>query len=258
MELIFGLVTVGLTAGMIILGLKIKSAKTVYMGNPKEIDLSKDITTMHPLPFQAATCAHNWDVVDDKMLELPHEKKHVLVLQCRTCGTLDKTVAITSPAPKVTPPPPPPPTPCHHNWETVVNTTLDAGHEQKIIAILTCKLCGKIDKTTEVTSPAPPPPAPPPVPLSPDTCCHKWDVDKKVLLESPYEQMLESIKVRKDNYSSAKKIDPNKALELDLQKAPQWMFQKTYVQILKCTKCGKLDKIIASNFGIEAEVPEEA
>jgi hypothetical protein len=250
MELMLGLITVGLSVGMIILGLKIKSAKTVYMGNPKEVELTKDVTTIHPLPFLAATCAHNWDVVDDKMLDLPHEKKHVLVLQCRTCGTLDKTVAVTSPAPKVTPPPPVPPTPCHHNWETVVNTTLDAGHEQKIIAILTCKLCGKIDKTTEVTSPAPPPL---PAPFSVDQCCHKWDVDKKVLLESPYEQMLESIKVRKDNYSGAKKIDPNKALELDLQKAPPWLFHKTYVCVRTCTKCGKLDKTVVSNFDIGKE-----
>jgi hypothetical protein len=256
MELGFALLI--LSIPVIILAVKIKTAKTVYMGSSKEVDFNKDITTVHPLPLQSATCAHSWEVMDDKTLEMAHEKKHLLVLQCKTCGVLDKTSIITSPAPKVTPPPPPPATPCHHNWETVVNTTLDAGHEQKVIAILTCKLCGKIDKTTEVTSPAPPPPPLPPVPLSPDTCCHKWDIDKKVLLESPYEQMLESIKVRKDSYSSAKKIDPNKALDLDLQKAPQWMFKKTYVCVRTCTKCGKLDKTIASNFGIEAEVPEEA
>lgn len=222
-----------------------KPGKTVYMGTTKEVDFSKDLTTATPIPLHSATCSHTWDTLDDKTLEMPHEKKHLLVLQCHTCGILDKTTVITSPAPPI---PPVVPTPCKHNWDAVVNSTLDVEHEKKVVAILTCKLCGKLDKTVEVTSKAPEPV------LTKDQCRHKWNVEKKILIDSAYEQMLESIKVKTNNYSNTKKIDPNKALDLELQFAPPWMFRKTLVQIMVCSACGEVSKTIASNMGEESEV----
>lgn len=216
-----------------------RGGKTVFMGKSEKIDFNQDITTMVPLPLAAATCSHNWDVVDDKMLEMPHEKKHVLVLQCRTCGTLDKTMAVTSAAPKPLPPPA-----CNHNWVSITDNTLDVAHEKKIVVILTCQNCGAIDKTVETTS------KPPTVPQSlvpKSECRHKWEVEKRVLLDSAYEQMLESIKVKTNNYGNSKKVDPNKELDLDLNEAVPWMFKKTYVCVRVCTLCGELDKTIASN-----------
>jgi hypothetical protein len=247
---IIGSVATVLLIILIVVSLK-KSGKIVFMGRSEKIDFEKDITTIPPIPISAATCSHSWDIVDDKLLEMPHEKKHVLVLQCRTCGMLDKTMAVTSTAPKPLPPPPLPP--CNHSWVAVTDNTLDVAHEKKIVVILTCKNCGAIEKTVETTSKAPPPPQ---VPLPKAECRHKWEVEKRVLLDSAYEQMLESIKVKTSSYSSAKKVDPSKELDLDLNKAPTWMFQKTYVCIRVCTLCGEIDKTIASNFDKEENEEE--
>jgi len=216
-----------------------KGGKTVFMGRSEKIDFDKDITTVPPMPLSAATCSHNWDTIDDKMLDMPHEKKHMLVLQCRICGMLDKTVVVTSMAPKPLPPPP-----CSHNWMAVTDNTLDVAHEKKVVVILTCQNCGAIDKTVETTSN---PPVVPQQPLSKSECRHKWEVEKKVLLDSAYEQMLESIKVKTSNYGSSKKVDPNKELGLDLNESLPWMFKKTYIQIMKCALCGEINKTIASN-----------
>jgi hypothetical protein len=246
---IIGLILIALVVVHLVVSAR-RSGKTVFMGKSEKIDFDKDITTIPPLPLAAATCSHNWDVVDDKMLEMPHEKKHVLVLQCRTCGTLDKTMAVTSAPPKPLPPPPPPA--CSHNWVAATDSTLDVAHEKKIVVILTCQNCGAIDKTVETTSK---PPAVPQQPLPKSECRHKWEAEKRVVLDSAYEQMLESIKVKTNNYGNSKKVDPDKELDLDLNKAPTWMFKKTYVQIMKCTLCGEVNKTIASN--IEGEEPDE-
>lgn len=218
-----------------------RTNKTVYLGALKEIDPSKEITTLTPVSVHAATCMHTWEVLTDKMLEMPHEKKYVLVLQCRGCGLIDKTVQNTSTAP-----PPAKPLPCKHEWLTEQYQNLDMPHEKKLVLVLKCKNCGALDKTIEVTSPAP---------LGKEQCRHKWDIEKRVLIESAYEQMLESIKVKVNSYSSTKKIDPNKELDLDLNEAPAWMFKKAYVSIRTCSLCGEVDKTIASNF--EADAPEE-
>jgi hypothetical protein len=245
---VIGLILIVLVILHLVVSVRKSGGKTVFMGKSESIDLNKDITTMIPLPLAAATCSHNWDIIDDKMLDMPHEKKHVLVLQCHTCGALDKTMAVTSAAPKPLPPPP-----CNHNWIANTDSTLDVAHEKKIVVILTCQNCGAIDKTVETTS-KPPVIVQPPQPKS--ECRHNWEAEKRVLLDSAYEQMLESIKVKTNNYGNAKKVDPNKELDLDLNKAPTWMFKKTYVCVRVCTVCGELDKTIASNFE-EGEEPNE-
>ena len=239
---IIGLILIVLMIVHLLVSVK-RSGKTVFMGKSEKIDFNQDITTMAPLPLAAATCSHSWDIIDDKVLDMPHEKKHVLVLQCHTCGALDKTMAVTSEAPKTLP------QPCSHNWVAVTDSTLDVAHEKKIVVILTCQNCGAIDKTVETTS------KPPLSPQSKSECRHKWEAEKRVLLESAYEQMLESIKV-KGNYGNAKKVDPNKELDLDLNKSPTWMFKKTYICVRVCTLCGELDKTIASNFE-EGDKPDE-
>lgn len=244
---IIGLILIVLVIAHLVVSAR-RGGKTVFMGKSESIDFNKDITTMVPLPLAAATCSHNWDIIDDKMLDMPHEKKHVLVLQCHTCGALDKTMAVTSAAPKPLPPPA-----CSHNWVAATESTLDVAHEKKIVVILTCQNCGAIDKTVETTS-KPPVVAQQPVPKS--ECRHKWETEKRVLLDSAYEQMLESIKVKTNNYGNSKKVDPNKELDLDLNKSPTWMFRKTYVCVRLCTLCGELDKTIASNFE-EGEEPNE-
>jgi len=243
-----GLHLVMLTTLILVL---IKNNKTKYLGALKEFDPNKDVTTLTPLSLSAATCTHSWTPIVDRVLEMPHEKKQILVLECRNCGMVDKTVQTTSALPPPAPLPKPlPPPPCKHDWSCVQYQNLEMPHEKKFILIQTCKNCGALDKTTEVTSPVPAPA------WTKEQCKHKWDVEKRVLIDSAYEQMLESIKVRRDNYSSSKKIDPNKALDLELNKAPAWMFRKTYVSIRTCTVCGEVDKTVASNFDGDAP-PEE-
>lgn len=228
-----------------------REPKITYLGGMKEFDPNKDVTTVLPLTLGAATCTHSWTPIVDRVLEMPHEKKQILVLECRHCGTVDKTVQTTSTMPPALPPPKPlPPPPCKHEWTTQQLQNLDMPHEKKFVHIMICKNCGAIDKTTEVTSPVPPPPSPP---WTKEQCKHKWDVEKRVLIDSAYEQMLESIKVKSSTYGSAKKVDPNKQLDLELDKAPAWMFKKTYISIRTCTICGEVDKTIASNF--EADNP---
>jgi hypothetical protein len=157
-------------------------------------------------------------------------------------------MAVTSTAPKPLPPSPPPP--CSHNWVAVTDNTLDIAHEKKIVVILTCQNCGAIDKTVETTSK-------PQQPVPKSECRHKWEVEKRVLLDSAYEQMLESIKVKTNNYGNSKKVDPNKELDLDLNKCPKWMFRKTCVQIMTCNLCGEVNKTVASNLDNEGDALDE-
>jgi Zn ribbon nucleic-acid-binding protein len=223
-----------------------KQGRVVYLSTAKKLDPDEEVTTITPLSVHAATCVHKWDVLSEKTIEMNHEKRFVCILTCPHCGALDKTMQVTSKAP-----PPAPKTPCSHEWLTEVSQNLEMPHEKKLVLVLKCKNCGVLDKTTEVTSPIPAPA------WTKEQCRHKWEVEKRVLIDSAYEQMLESIKVKTNNYSSAKKIDPNKELDLDLNNAPAWMFQKRYVSIRTCSVCGEVDKTIASNFDAEEENAEQ-
>ena len=232
---------------VIIVALKKGSlGRTTYMGTMQQFVPTKDVTTVVPVPLHAATCDHDWETVTEQALEMPHEKKIVIIMSCHRCGIIDKTVQVTSP-----PPPPAPEPPCQHEWQTVIDQVLDVAHEKRAVVILTCRKCGTIDKTTEVTSKPPAPPAPQ---WTKANCKHDWDVEKKVVLESAYEQMLKSISV-KQSYGRAK-VDTEKRLDLDLNTAPAWMFRKSYVCVRVCKVCGEIDKIQTSNFdlaeGVEA------
>lgn len=197
------------------------SNKITYLGNIGRIGPNEELTTCIPIPAQAAICDHDWEPITDRLIEMTHEKKYVLVLECKRCGMLDKTIQITSPVPvKV-------PEPCSHDWNVTVEQSLEMPHEKKVVAILTCKKCGSIDKTVETTSKAPIPA------IRRDECRHQWDIEKKVTLESAYEQTVKK---------SAPKIP------LDMNKSPAWIFQKTCISVRTCRLCGEIDKIIASNF----------
>jgi hypothetical protein len=235
-EFLFGIILIVVFAVFIFVVRKLGKVKTTYLAQPQQFNPQVDVTTVLPIPIHAATCDHDWETIVDQNLEMPHEKKIVLVMACRRCGIIDKTVQITS-----SPPPPSPPPPCLHDWQTVVEQKLDVAHEKKVVIILTCRRCGQIDKTTEVTS------KPPPVPAkewSKSECRHKWETEKKVTLDSAYEQMLKSVSVNKP--SGKKQIEGN--IDLDLNTAPAWMFVKRYVCVRVCNTCGEIDKIVASNF----------
>ncbi len=199
----------------------------------------EEVTTVLPIPFQAATCTHAWDVITEHKLEMDHEKKCVIILQCRRCGMIDKTIQGTNPIPR------PAPQPCLHDWQIALSHGIEVPHEKKYVCIMTCRKCGVVDKTQETTS------KPPPEPKKEWTkadCRHQWEVEKRVVLDSAYEQMLKSI-----NVGPKKKADPDKNIELDLDKAPPWMFKKSYISIRICKTCGEIDKTIASNFEYEEE-----
>ena len=60
-------------------------------------------------------------------------------------------------------------------------------------------------------------------------CLHNWVVLKEERMPSP--------------------VEINKLNDMQLTGAniPSWYFRKKYICILKCTKCGKLDKTIEEN-----------
>lgn len=92
-----------------------------------------DVTTVCPAPFAAQACSHDWDTVTEQVLEMPHEKRAMIVMKCLKCGLIDKTMATTSAPPKPPAPPPPPPVPrceCRHKWEKEKIVTLDSAYEQ--------------------------------------------------------------------------------------------------------------------------------
>lgn len=212
------------------------------LANAQLFQPNQDVTTLLPVPLHAATCDHLWETLSEKVLEMPHEKKFVLVQSCRHCGLIDKTVQVTGPAP---PPKHEPPPPCSHEWESVVQQNLEMPHEKKIVAVLTCRKCGAVDKTVEATS------KPPSQGWTKAECRHKWEAEKKLVLDSAYEQMLKSINEKQPyNKQPYNKVNAERKIDLDLNEAPAWMFRKTYVCIRICSECGEIDKIVTANFEV--------
>lgn len=128
---------------------------------------------------------------------------------------------------------------CEHNMELVANETITVPHESRCMIILKCAKCGLIDKTIEKTSPAPKPPNPV-VPKS--ECHHRWRREKAISLTSAFEQMAIAHKA----INAYNKND--QGVELDLDKAPPWMFRKACVVTRICERCGEIDHMHASNF----------
>jgi Zn ribbon nucleic-acid-binding protein len=89
-----------------------------------------EVTTVCPAPFAAQACSHDWEVVNETILEMPHEKRMIHVMKCLRCGLVDKTMATTSEAPKPPPPPPLPKCECRHRWEKEKVVTLESAYEQ--------------------------------------------------------------------------------------------------------------------------------
>lgn len=98
-----------------------------------QFDPDAEVTTVCPAPFAAQACSHDWETVNETVLEMPHEKRLIHVMKCAKCGLIDKTMATTSAPPKPPPPPPAPPLPrseCRHRWEKEKVVTLDSAYEQ--------------------------------------------------------------------------------------------------------------------------------
>ncbi len=211
--------------------------KPIFLGKMQKFTSQDDITTIPPVPLGAATCSHKWDVLTEQKLEMEHEKKCVIILQCHMCGLIDKTVQVTSPTT---------PQPCKHDWQCQIQQSLEMPHEKRLVVVMTCRNCGVLDKTTEVTSTSPKTKA---------ECRHTWEAEKRVVLDSAYEQMLKSIST-KAAYGKSK-VEPDKRIDLDLNNSPSWMFKKTYICVRICKTCGEINETMASNFEEEDEPVEE-
>ena len=101
----------------------IKFPESKVISQTAVVKSDADITTVLPVPLGAATCNHDWEVLTDTTLEMSHEKKYVLVVACRRCGVLDKTIATTSKPPKS-------PDDCHHRWGEEKSVRLESAFEQ--------------------------------------------------------------------------------------------------------------------------------
>lgn len=105
-----------------------KNASTVLLPVTK-MDLKAECNTVLPVPIGAEMCHHKMEIVTSQVLHTAHEEKCVIVLQCTSCGTIDKTIAVTSPAP-VLPVPPQPRSECRHSWIKEKTITLSSAFEQ--------------------------------------------------------------------------------------------------------------------------------
>jgi RNase P subunit RPR2 len=97
-----------------------------------KLDPKAECSTVLPLPIGAEMCAHNMEVIVNERLSTPHESRLVVVLECKKCGVIDKTITVTSPPPPA-PPPPKPPEPrseCRHQWVKEKSVTLESAFEQ--------------------------------------------------------------------------------------------------------------------------------
>lgn len=216
------------------------SEKITYLGGMSKFSPDEDCTTVIPMPLHAATCDHDWEVTVDETMEMDHQIKKIIIMSCTKCGIIDKTVQTTDKAP------PKDKEPCQHDWKTIKDEKLDMPHEQKTILIMTCKKCGEVHESNVTTSKMPDRPAPR------SECLHKWIDEKKVTMDSAYEQMLKSIS--SSSSYGRKKVDPEKKLEFDYNNAPAWMFRKSYLVQRVCQKCGEVHAIIASNFDLDGPV----
>jgi len=91
-------------------------------------------TTTLPPGLAATACSHQWEVIKDEILKNDQRQKMVTILQCRSCGSIDKTIEDI----EFTPPPPPPkpvfpPEPkseCRHSWEEKKAASISSAYEQ--------------------------------------------------------------------------------------------------------------------------------
>jgi hypothetical protein len=126
---------------------------------------------------------------------------------------------------------------CCHSWDVMSDKVLEVSHEMKHSLVLVCHKCGTLDKTIVTTSKIPEPPKPQ---FRREDCCHKWDEEKSVRLESAFEQL-----------SGAKNVNIQK---LDIDSLPREFFRKVYTKVRVCRTCGEVNVVQASNYDIEETV----
>ena len=81
-----------------------KDPKNVFNG------ANVEHTTGLPISFAAQTCTHMWDEVKNERLEGELETKLVIIMACRACGTIDKTIEQITKK-------------CKHRWDERTHTT---------------------------------------------------------------------------------------------------------------------------------------
>ena len=135
-------ITIGVVGGVIILvlmcliGAVKEGIEAIRKSNklaPEPLKPFEGTTTLPP-GLAATACSHNWEVVKDEMLKNDQRQKMVTILQCRSCGSIDKTIeAVEYTKPDPPPKPIPPPEPkgeCRHNWEQKKSTEISSAYEQ--------------------------------------------------------------------------------------------------------------------------------
>ena len=76
----------------------------------------------------AQACHHEWGVLKEEKLQNEREQMTILILQCKYCGNLDKTVeSVSLPDP---PKPTEPRSECRHHWEKQKSVELESAYEQ--------------------------------------------------------------------------------------------------------------------------------
>tara|TARA_Y100000034_G_scaffold122497_1_gene168014 strand:- start:2038 stop:2649 length:612 start_codon:yes stop_codon:yes gene_type:complete len=90
-------------------------------------EIAADHTTQLPLPPNADSCSHDWDLVTSHVLD---DRRSVTVMKCPTCGAIDKTVE------EVEPPEPEqqPKSECRHKWLKEKYVVLSSAYEQMATA----------------------------------------------------------------------------------------------------------------------------
>jgi len=70
-------------------------------------------------------CHHEWDTIKEERMQNEREQQFLLILQCKYCGLLDKTVQVIK-----LPDPPQSKSECRHSWERQKATVLESAYEQ--------------------------------------------------------------------------------------------------------------------------------
>jgi hypothetical protein len=95
----------------IIIATRKSKTKQIVAESPNLFDPTQvEKTTGLPISFAAQTCTHSWDEVKDEKIVGDFETKLVVILQCRDCGMIDKTIETQQ-------------TRCKHRWEEKVHVT---------------------------------------------------------------------------------------------------------------------------------------
>ncbi len=122
MELIFHalLPVVGLFAGCGLMWFILVGRRRVLVPRRSIREIAADHTTDLPLPPNADSCSHDWDLVTHDVLD---GRRSVTVLKCLHCGVLDKTIEDVEPIEA-----------CRHRWKKEKDLELESAYEQMATA----------------------------------------------------------------------------------------------------------------------------